>query len=185
MSHHKNSFQVRQRTGFPLPFTIRFVLLFLLSTISGTSSFGANEKDPEGYVQQGSDGSYRYFSGTAAITRASETPQITEGVVVGYEQDFYGTGGAYWGSSNNESQDRADTVQAAPMEDNGTGFSKQDIPTAMAMTNQKETKSSKNTNNNRTLRSSLNGAVREGKMGLGHTGGNNEKITGFWKQNNF
>lgn len=185
MSHRNNFFQVRQRTGIPSPFAIKLVLLCLLFAISGTSSFGANERDPEGYVQQGSDGSYRYFPETAASTRASETPEISEGVVVGYEQDFYDTNGAYWGSSNNGSQDRADTVQAAPVEDNVAGVSKQDIPTATVMTNRKETKSSKSNNQNRTLHSSLNGGVRGGTMRRGHTGGDNDKIPGFWKQDNF
>ncbi len=128
--------------------SITKVLFLLLVSFAGTHSFGANENDPEGSIRKGSDGSYSYLPAANTSSGTEDTPELSDSVVVGHEDNFYPSG-------TNETSIEPSQQQEFP---------------SLNLRNKKEPKSISRSQY-RIGYSSMNGGVRGGAAGRANFGG--------------
>lgn len=128
--------------------SITKVLFLLFVSFASTHSLGANDNDPEGSIRKGSDGSYSYLPAAAASSRTEGTPEISDGVIVGHEDNLFPSG-------TNETSIEPKQQQVFP---------------SLNLRNKKEPKS-KTRNIYRIGYSSMNGGVRGGAAGRANFGG--------------
>ena len=121
--------------------SITKVLFLLFVSFASTHSLGANDNDPEGSIRKGSDGSY-------SSSRTEGTPEISDGVIVGHEDNLFPSG-------TNETSIEPKQQQVFP---------------SLNLRNKKEPKS-KTRNIYRIGYSSMNGGVRGGAAGRANFGG--------------